>query len=197
MSQNPFCAKSTFYAKWEEQSAGESMGQNKAGFYGKKVTNYTKGSRIYRIFYIDTEGKFGERNLIYLKADNTNEQTSWGNLESLSSYTSADKKVQEKMNSIWWASERGQGTEYVKEKFSWYLNAPTGTGYSKSYWSSYYDESKAKYALGSPSADLYCASYNDVTHPIRSSETEPILHLFLCIRFRIHDGWDQVWICHE
>ena len=30
-------------------------------YYGKKVKNYTAGGKTYRIFYIDTEGKFGDK----------------------------------------------------------------------------------------------------------------------------------------
>ena len=35
----------------------------------KKVSNYTKGG-TYRVFFIDFEGKYGEKGTVYLKADN-------------------------------------------------------------------------------------------------------------------------------
>ena len=39
----------------------EQIAENPGTFYGQKVTNYTAGGKIYRIFYIDTEGKFGDK----------------------------------------------------------------------------------------------------------------------------------------
>ncbi len=126
-------------------------------YYGKKVTNYTAGGKTYRIFYIDTEGKFGDKNTVYLKADWT------ANDITLSSYTSytpsgTDLITYKKLNSSW-AAQRGSSTS------SWNSNEHVAAWLcSPSKWTTYCDTSKANYAIGSPTAEMYVASYNQVSH---------------------------------
>ena len=48
----------------------EQIAANKEKYYGKVAENYTQGGLTYRIFYVDTENKFGDgANTVYLKAD--------------------------------------------------------------------------------------------------------------------------------
>ena len=78
----------------------EQIAENPGTFYGQKVTNYTAGGKIYRIFYIDTEGKFGDKNTVYLKADWTSNDIT---LSSYTSYTPSgtDLATYKKLNPSW------------------------------------------------------------------------------------------------
>ena len=123
-------------------------------YYGKKVTNYTAGGKTYRIFYIDTEGKFGDKNTVYLKADWTANDT------SLTTYTPSgtDLATYKKLNPSW-AAARGSSTS------SWNSNERAAAWLcSPSKWTTYCDTSKANYAIGAPTAEMYVASYNQVSH---------------------------------
>ena len=126
-------------------------------YYGKKVTNYTAGGKTYRIFYIDTEGKFEDKNTVYLKADWTANDTT---LSSYTSYTPSgtDLATYKKLNPSW-AAKRGSSTS------SWNSNERAAAWLcSPSKWTTYCDTSKANYAIGSPTAEMYVASYNQVSH---------------------------------
>ena len=126
-------------------------------YYGKKVTNYTAGGKTYRIFYIDTEGKFGDKNTVYLKADWTSNDTT---LSSYTSYTPSgtDLTTYKRLNPSW-AAKRGSSTS------SWNYNEHAAAWLcSPSKWTTYCDTSKANYAIGSPTAEMYVASYNQVSH---------------------------------
>ena len=130
---------------------------NYKDYYGKKVTNYTAGGKTYRIFYIDTEGKFEDKNTVYLKADWTSNDTT---LSSYTSYTPSgtDLTTYKKLNPSW-AAKRGSSTS------SWNYNEHAAAWLcSPSKWTTYCDTSKANYAIGSPTAEMYVASYNQVSH---------------------------------
>ena len=130
---------------------------NYKDYYGKKVTNYTAGGKTYRIFYIDTEGKFGDKNIVYLKADWTANDT---NLSNYTSYTPSgtDLTTYKKLNPSW-AAKRGSSTS------SWNYNEHAAAWLcSPSKWTTYCDTSKANYAIGAPTAEMYVASYNQVSH---------------------------------
>ena len=123
-------------------------------YYGKKVTNYTAGGKTYRIFYIDTEGKFGDKNTVYLKADWTANDT------YLTTYTPSgtDLETYKKLNPSW-ATQRGNSTS------SWHTNEKAAAWLcSPSQWTTYCDTTKANYAIGSPPVEMYVASYNQVSH---------------------------------
>ena len=123
-------------------------------YYGKKVTNYTAGGKTYRIFYIDTEGKFGDKNTVYLKADWTANDT------YLTTYTPSgtDLETYKKLNPSW-ATQRGNSTS------SWHTNEKAAAWLcSPSQWTIYCDTSKANYAIGSPTVEMYVESYNQVSH---------------------------------
>ena len=130
---------------------------NYKDYYGKKVTNYTAGGKTYRIFYIDTEGKFGDKNTVYLKADWTSNDTI---LSNYIGYTPSgtDLATYKKLNPSW-AAQRGSSTS------SWNDNEYAAAWLcSPSQWTTYYDSTKANYAIGSPTAEMYVASYNQVSH---------------------------------
>ncbi len=130
---------------------------NYKDYYGKKVTNYTAGGKTYRIFYIDTEGKFGDKNTVYLKADWTSNDTI---LSNYIGYTPSgtDLATYKKLNPSW-AAQRGSSTS------SWNDNEYAAAWLcSPSQWTTYYDSTKANYAIGSPTAEIYVASYNQVSH---------------------------------
>ena len=139
-------------------------------YYGKVVSNYTVGGKIYRIFYVDKSGDFGisslgtGTNTIYLKADSDSFDfnPSW----TYNSYNPVTTVVLEKMNSIWW-NERGnlQSSWKMGEREASYMCDPTtSSSTSNQAWSTYFDAEKANYVIGSPSIEMYVASYNSVPH---------------------------------
>ena len=128
---------------------------NKEKYYGKVAENYTKGGLTYRIFYVDTEKKFGDgANTIYLKAD-------YETSTKLTTYVPEgnDLTVYKNMNPMW-AAKRGSIAPA-----SWNNNERAAAWLcSPSQWTDYLDSTKATYAIGGPSAEMYVASYNDVAH---------------------------------
>ena len=135
----------------------EQIAANKEKYYGKVAENYTQGGLTYKIFYVDTENKFGDgANTVYLKADYKDEKALTTDISSL---TTDDIQKYKNMNPVWNAA-RGtvaQSSWNNNEKASAWLCAP-------SQWTTYVDSTKANYAIGAPSADMYVASYNDVPH---------------------------------
>ncbi|OKZ77259.1 MAG: hypothetical protein BHW01_05530 [Clostridium sp. 27_14] len=121
------------------------------------MLNYTQGDLKYRIFYVDKENKFGDgANTIYLKADYKKTTT----LSSYISYTptGSDLEKYKKMNPSW-AAQRGSSTS------SWNYNEHAAAWLcSPSQWTTYVDSSKANYAIGGPSVEMYVKSYNQVSH---------------------------------
>ena len=135
----------------------EQIASNPEKYYGQVAQNYTAGGKTYKIFYIDTEGKFGDKNTVYLKADWTANDTT---LSSYTSYTPSgtDLTTYKKLNPSW-AAKRGSSTS------SWNENEHAAAWLcSPSKWTTYCDTSKANYAVGSPTAEMYVASYNQVSH---------------------------------
>ena len=132
----------------------EQIASNPEKYYGQVAQNYTAGGKKYRIFYIDTEGKFGDKNTVYLKADWTAEDT------RLTTYTPSgtDLTTYKKLNPSW-AAKRGSNTS------NWNNNEHAAAWLcSPSQWTTYCDTTKANYAIGSPTAEMYVASYNQVSH---------------------------------
>ena len=127
---------------------------NYEDYYGKKVTNYTAGGLTYRVFYIDTEGKFGDKNTIYLKADWTD------NITITTSYTPSgtDLETYKKLNPSWAVQRENKISSWNQnEGIAAWLCSP-------SQWTTYLDSTKANYAIGGPSVEMYVASYNQVSH---------------------------------
>ena len=135
----------------------EQIAANKEKYYGKVAENYTQGGLTYRIFYVDTENKFGDgANTVYLKADYKDTESLTTDISSL---TTDDIQKFKNMNPVWNAA-RGtvaQSSWNANEKASAWLCAP-------SQWTTYVDSTKANYAIGGPSVEMYVASYNDVKH---------------------------------
>ena len=135
----------------------EQIAANPEKYYGQVAQNYTQGDLTYRIFYVDKENKFGDgANTIYLKADYKKTTT----LSSYISYTptGSDLEKYKKMNPSW-AAHRGSSTS------SWNYNEHAAAWLcSPSQWTTYVDSSKANYAIGGPSVEMYVKSYNQVSH---------------------------------
>ena len=127
--------------------------------YGTAV-EYTGSTDItaktWRIFYIDFANKYKDgEGTVYLKADWTANDTT---LSGQASYTptDADKTIIENMNKKWY-TERGTSTTWnANEHEAAWLCSP-------SQWTKY-KNSSANYAIGSPSTEMYCDSYNSVNH---------------------------------
>ena len=134
----------------------EQIAANKEKYYGKVAENYTQGGLTYRIFYVDTENKFKDgANTVYLKADYKDYKSLTTDISSL---TTDDIQKFKNMNPKW-AAQRGSAQSEWKsnEKGAAWLCAP-------SQWTTYVDNTKATYAIGGPSVEMYIASYNDVKH---------------------------------
>ena len=141
-----------------EIADAETIAENPQNYYGKKISNYTAGGQTYRIFYVDKQNDFGDgANTVYLKADyNDNLQESLS--ANISSLTANDLAVYKRMNKSW-ATERGNSQS------SWNRNEQAAAWLcSPSQWTTYVDSSKANYAIGGPSVEMYVESYNQVSH---------------------------------
>ena len=133
------------------------IAENPQKYYGQLVLNYTQGGLDYRIYFVDKNNKFGDgANTIYLKAD-------YKEKKSLSVDTSVitdeDMAVYKRMNPSW-AAERGSVTKSNwkgDERAAGWLCAP-------SQWTTYVDSTKANYAIGGSSLEMYVDSYNQVPH---------------------------------
>ena len=126
--------------------------------YGTEV-EYTGStdinSKTWRIFYIDFANKYKDgAGTIYLKADWTENDTK---LDGQASYTptDADKTILKNMNQKWYTA-RGIATWNENEHEAAWLCSP-------SQWTKY-KNSNTNYAIGSPSTEMYCDSYNSVNH---------------------------------
>ena len=112
-------------------------------------------SKTWRIFYIDFANKYKDgEGTVYLKADWTANDTT---LSGQSSYTpsDADKTIIENMNKKWYTA-RGTAPWNANEHEAAWLCSP-------SQWTKY-KNSSVNYAIGSPSTEMYCDSYNSVNH---------------------------------
>ena len=142
----------------------EQIAANKEKYYGKVAENYTQGGLTYKIFYVDKENKFGDgANTVYLKADYKDEIS----LTDHISYNPEgnDLEVYKRMNPLW-SAQRGSiapASWNDNERAAAWLCSP-------SQWTDYLDSTKATYAIGGPSAEMYVASYNDVAHTIGTAK---------------------------
>lgn len=153
----------------------QQIAENPKLYYGKEVVNYKASSsdkNVYRIFYVDEEGYFGDgANTIYLKADFSSTRYK---LNNCASYDAANTKIRT-MNPLWakgtYSSKdtTGRGETESKwfgsEKAAAYLCSPVNeTTYSTTTlpWKSSYNLDKANYVIGGPSIEMYVKSYNQV-----------------------------------
>ena len=147
--------------KAENIVTAKEIESNPQKYYGAKVTNYTAGGATWRIFYVDTANKYNDgTNTVYLIADYDDNRTqALGTYDSSTStytanaYQSSTTKIRE-MNPTW-ATNRGslESSWKPNEKAAAYLC-------DTSKWTTYYDSTKAKYAIGGPSLEIYADSYN-------------------------------------
>ena len=138
--------------------------------YGEKVDYKptTDQSGVYRIFYYDAAGDFGPAGTLYLKRDWTANDTKLDGHSSATSttYTEArhtangDKNALDTMKRMnkKWGEQRSTAENANEHEAMWLCD--------KTQWEKYVDSSKADYAIGSPSAEMYCASYNSVSHSV-------------------------------
>ena len=142
----------------------EEIAKEPEKYYGKKVTNYTIGGLTYRIFFVDTENKYGDgKNTLYLKADAKDDIKL---SEDISKLNDNDIEKFKNMNTLW-RKKRGElpiDQWNTNEKVSAWLCAP-------SVWKDFCDSEKANYVIGSPSVELYMASYNQVQHELSKNFT--------------------------
>ena len=139
--------------------SAEQINLSPERYYGKIALNYTKENLTYRIFYVDKNNEFGDgKNTIYLKAD-WNENNI--RLTDYIKYEPKDKdlEIYKRMNKKW-SEKRG-----TLKSSSWNDNERAVSWLSSaSQWEKYKDNSKANYAIGTPSVEMYVASYNQVSH---------------------------------
>ena len=144
--------------KMKISASAKQIASDPERYYGQVAENYTTGGLTYRIFYVDTENKFGDgANTVYLKADYKTSTT----LSDHITYNPEgnDLAVYKRMNPLW-AAQRGSiapASWNNNERAAAWLCSPTQ-------WTDYLDNTKATYAIGGPSAEMYVASYNDVSH---------------------------------
>ena len=145
-----------------------------ASVYGKAVSNYTKGG-TYRVFFIDFDGKYGEKGTIYLKADKTEDiklsEAPNRNVEgenqkiNTTTYEPTEKAIamMKKQNPVW--GEKDGTVNQIHEKcVAWLCNPTTGKTGENKQWEIYFDGEKANYVIGTPSIEMYVDSYNGVKH---------------------------------
>ena len=147
-------------------------------YYGAKVTNYTAGGAIYRIFYIDTKNKYGDgRNTVYIKGDlewDKNYHKVTDEKGIVNEYDANSTRIRQ-LNPLWSKYRGDSELEWSKsEKESAYLC-------DSSKWNEYYDKQLARYVIGSPSVEMFIDSYNQ-THDLDTNGNKP-----LCYRYTTYE----------
>ena len=138
---------------------------NVAEYLGKKVTNYTGASSViingetyevsteYRLYYIDFEGKYGEKDTIYLKAECTDKNY----MLPITDTTSADEtKIKELNPELYKDGNAGPDASNDNMKAVTWLTNTTN-------WKSLADkkfEGDINYIVGAPSIEMMMDSYN-------------------------------------
>jgi len=180
--------------------------ENAKDYYGYKVTNYSPTgdtTGTYRIFYYDANGDYGKANTLYLKRD----------------WSANDVKLSEKIadtNTDW--TNRDEGVKMMRIMNPAYSksverNADTFDSYDnlinsnekaaawlcdKSQFLKYVVDTMANFAIGSPSAEMYCNSYNQ-THKSGVAGTKALAvsyqstivpgYIYLVNGKKYKDGW--------
>lgn len=118
---------------------------------------------VYRLFYYDAEGKYGTKNTIYLKRDVSANDTSIS-YNSTENTPSEDTLIQmRKMNPAWRDTDGMINTD-IERRIAYF--------YNNSNWTKYVDSSKADFALGAPSLEMFLDSYNNVSHNTGTNNIE-------------------------
>lgn len=134
-------------------------------YYGCEVTNYTVGGEKYQLFFVDYNGKYGNKGDIYLK-----KMQSIPRSESLPindyDINSTNLKIKQ-MNKLW-ANSPNQTINTEGEKaVAWLCDTTV--------WSQYAVGDYARYAIGGPSVEIMVDSYNqavDVYNRINNTNYE-------------------------
>ena len=151
--------------------------ENAKNYYGYKVTNYNKEkdpTGTYRIFYYDAVGKYGEANTLYLKRDWTANDVGLSSKGYDSSWTDTNKNnavtMMRKMNPDY-ASNQTSKTAYSSLE-----NNEIGATWlcDTTQFETYVDSTMANFAIGGPSVEMYCDSYNQVTHTSGATGTDAL-----------------------
>ena len=140
--------------------------ENAKNYYGYKVTNYnpTAGG-TYRIFYYDAAGKYGEANTLYLKRDWKANDVQLDIKISDSKWTDTNKNnavtMMRKMNPDYASNQTSKTAyssleNYNEEGAAWLCD--------KTKFGTYVYSTMANFAIGGPSVEMYCDSYNQVEH---------------------------------
>lgn len=113
--------------------------------------------KVWRIFYIDFANKYGDgEGTIYLKADWTANDIKF--TSTIQTYAPKDTLKLQSMNYKWWKIRgANQGLWNANEReTAWLCDTTQWTNYKNN---------KSIYAIGSPSIEMYCDSYNSINHP--------------------------------
>ena len=165
----------SYKAENGEEKTVDITAENAKNYYGWKVTNYnpTAGG-TYRIFYYDAVGKYGEANTLYLKRDWTANDVTLSEkiADTNTDWTNRDEgvKMMRTMNPAY-----AKSSERSAKSFESYGNLPNDNERATAWlcdttqFKTYVDSTMANFAIGSPSAEMYCDSYNQVTHNQGSS----------------------------
>ena len=154
--------------------------ENAKNYYGWKVTNYNStAGGTYRIFYYDAVGKYGEANTLYLKRDWTANDVKLVTKISDSSWTDTNKNnavtMMRKMNPAY-----AKSAERSAEKFESYGNLENNNERATAWlcdttqFEPFVDSTMANFAIGGPSVEMYCDSYNQVTHTSGATGTDAL-----------------------
>ena len=124
-------------------------------YYGRKVTNYDANGKTYRLFFVDFDAKYGDRNRVYLKADWEENQT----VTLKDTYGTANNKMWDLNPQLY--QTRLLNVENLNEKYTAYLN-----DIDQLEWKKYVSKDDtggkavAEWAVGGPSIEMYVDSYN-------------------------------------
>lgn len=120
--------------------------ENVSEYYGKEVENYNQNGLKYRLFYVDFDGKYGERGTAYIIADSITENIK---LSSYKSYEAEDNSAMKNLN-LQWSTTDGKIDNKNENIVSWLCSTKE--------WNQYANEN-ANYAIGGPSIEMYIDSY--------------------------------------
>lgn len=165
-----------FYKKSEVTA--KDIAKNPIKYYGELVTNYTcpsEGVETWRIFYADETNIYLIANH-YLTQDNIPSSPSGIKIKNIGKGNNGNNQFSDIINDEVYQNGSAWIIENSKAKnwLSLYLannpNSVEKNAKSATYlmdtniWSKYYGGTRAEYAIGTPTLELYCASYKD-THP--------------------------------
>lgn len=129
--------------------------QNTGSYYGSVVTNYKTGTNndeSYQLFFIDYEGKYGNKGDIYLRKMDVVSRSEGLPVNSYD-INSTDLKIKQ-MNKLWAAAENQVINTNGEKAVAWLCDTTVWGDYATG-------DSKARYAIGGPSIEMYLDSYNE------------------------------------